>query len=169
MTVPLWLIGMMGSGKTTAGLALSSRLNTEFVDTDRFVEEMTGRTIPEIWENEGEESFRSHEAEAVAMASSHQTAVVATGGGVVLYEPNVEVMRATGTVVWLDAEPATLLVRTGGGMGRPLLDSTDRSERLAGLAAARRPAYSAASHHRVVTDDRTVSEVVDELVELWTE
>lgn len=167
MIVPLWLIGMMGSGKSTVGKVLSSRLGVEFVDTDLMVEEQTGRTIPEIWEEEGEESFRLREAAAVAETARRDLAIVATGGGVVLHEPSVEVMRSSGVVVWLDAEPATLAARIGFGRGRPMLDSANRVERLAELAADRGPDYAAASHHRVVTDDRTVTEVVDELEVLW--
>lgn len=166
--MPLWLIGMMGTGKSTAGRVLSSRLGVEFVDTDLMVEEQTGRTIPEIWEEEGEESFRIREAAAVAEAARHDLAIVATGGGVVLHVPSVEVMRSSGVVVWLDAEATTLAARIGFGPGRPLLDAADRVERLAELAAGRRPEFAAASHHRVVTDDRTVTEVVDELEALWT-
>jgi shikimate kinase len=160
---------MMGSGKTTAGRVLSIRLGVEFVDTDQMVEELSGRSISETWEAEGEDRFRLREASAVAEAALHLAAVVATGGGVVLHAPNVEVMRSTGVVAWLDAEPATLAARIGFGRGRPLLDSTDRTERLAELTSTRRSGYAAACHHRVETENRTVTEVVDELERLWTE
>ncbi|MEX0699003.1 MAG: shikimate kinase [Acidimicrobiia bacterium] len=165
--MPLWLIGMMGSGKSTVGKLLSSRLGVEFVDTDLMVEEQTGRTIPEIWEEEGEESFRLREAAAVAETALRDLAIVATGGGVVLHEPSVEMMRSSGVVVWLDAEPVTLAARIGFGRGRPLLDSANRVERLAELAADRGHDYAAACHHRVVTDDRSLTEVVNEVEVLW--
>lgn len=167
--MPLWLIGMMGAGKSVAGKALAARLDIEFVDTDVLVVETAGSSLPVIWETLGEEYFRRLERDAVEQAADLPRAVVATGGGVVLHEPSVTMMRRTGTVVWLDATPDTLALRIGILEGRPLLASSDRRGRLAQLADARRPLYEAAAHRRVDTEGRTVSEVVDVLETLWTE
>ena len=160
---------MMGAGKSVAGKALAARLAIEFVDTDVLAVETAGTSLPVIWETMGEEYFRALERDSVKQAADLPRAVVATGGGVVLHQPNVTTMRGSGTVVWLDATPDTLARRIGILEGRPLLASSDRRGRLAQLADARRPLYEAAAHHRFATDDRTVSEVVDVLETLWTE
>jgi shikimate kinase len=166
--VPFWLIGMMGAGKSAAGRALAARLGVDFVDTDIAIAEAAGRSLPVIWEESGEEHFRCLERDAIARASALVTAVVATGGGVVLHQPNVATMRRTGTVVWLDATTDTLALRIGFLEGRPLLASTDRLGRLTELAAVRRPLYEAAAHHRLDTEGKTVPDVVDALGTLWT-
>jgi shikimate kinase len=163
----MWLIGMMGVGKSAAGEALATRLGTEFVDTDVLVVETAGSSLPVIWETLGEEYFRTLENDAVERAALLPTAVVATGGGVVLHRPSVATMRRTGSVVWLDAKPDTLALRIGILEGRPLLASSDRRGRLAQLAGVRRPLYEAAAHHRVDTEGKTVSEVVDVLETMW--
>ena len=160
---------MMGAGKSVAGEALASRLGIEFVDTDVLVVETAGSSLPVIWEALGEEYFRGLERDAVEQAAVLRRAVVATGGGVILHMPNVTTMRRTGSVVWLDATPDTLAQRVGILEGRPLLASSDRRGRLAQLAETRRPLYQAAAHHRVDTEGRTVSEVVEVLETLWTE
>jgi len=166
--VPLWLIGMMGAGKSVAGRAMATRLGVEFVDTDEAVEQAAGRSLPAIWEEMGEERFRVLERNAVERASTLSMAVVATGGGVVLHQPNVALMRESGPVVWLDATTDTLAQRIGLLEGRPLLASSDRLGRLAELAAVRRPLYAAAAHHCLNTESKTIDEVVDELETLWT-
>ncbi|HEX5672409.1 MAG TPA: shikimate kinase [Acidimicrobiia bacterium] len=166
--MPFWLIGMMGAGKSVAGEALAARLGVEFADTDALVVETAGIPLPVIWEELGEEHFRTLERAAVERAAGLGIAVVATGGGVVLHEPNVTTMRRTGSVIWLDASPDTLALRIGIGEGRPLLTTSDRLSGLVQLAQARQPLYEAAAHHRVDTEDMTVSEVVDVLESMWT-
>lgn len=162
----LWLIGMMGSGKTTVGRLVAGRLGVAFRDTDTMVEEESGRSIPELWAEAGEAGFRVWERRAVATASS-SPAVVATGGGAVIDRSNVAIMRRGGVVVWLAADPATLAARIGSGDGRPLLAGEDPHASLALLARQRAPWYEAAAHHVVVTDDKAPSEVADEVEALW--
>lgn len=166
--MPFWLIGMMGAGKSVAGEALAARLGVEFVDTDVVVVEIAGTPLPVIWEELGEEHFRTLEQIAIERAAVRRSAVVATGGGVVLHEPNVTTMRQSGSVVWLDATPNTLALRIGILEGRPLLVTSDPLGRLVQLDVVRRPLYEAAAHHRVGTDDMTISEVVDVLETMWT-
>lgn len=164
--MPLWLVGMMGSGKTTVGQVLADRTHSEFLDTDQLVESGAGRSVAEIFALEGEEGFRARESAAVVQASGHINAVVATGGGVVLQAENVDVMRASGPVIWLRAEAATLANRARG-CGRPLLEGVDRLSRLAELSAGRAAAYEAAADHVVVTDRLPVQTVVDLVEALW--
>lgn len=165
----LWLIGMMGAGKTLVGRLVAERLGREFADTDEEVERRMRRSIPEVWEAHGESGFREVE-EATVRALAGTGAVVATGGGVVTRPDSVAVMRRSGLVVWLEAAPATLAVRVGRGQGRPLLaGGVSVEERLAALAVERRPAYAAAAHRQIVTDGRSPEEVADEVVAIWEE
>jgi shikimate kinase len=158
---------MMGAGKSVVGKALAARLSVEFADTDALVVDSAGIPLPAIWEEFGEKHFRTLERAAVEMAAALRTAVVATGGGVVLHETNVTTMRRSGSVVWLDASPEKLASRIGIVEGRPLLANSDRLERLVQLTEVRRPLYKAAAHHRVDTENMTVSEVVDALEPMW--
>ena len=117
------LIGMMGSGKTTCGRLLAQRLDRPFVDCDQRVEELAGRTIPQIFEAGGEEVFRTLESRAVAETAARQGQIIATGGGAVLRQENVDALRRTGAVVFLDRPVEDILA--GVSMeGRPLGQGT---------------------------------------------
>lgn len=165
--MPLWLIGMMGSGKSTVAWSLASRTGKPFVDTDLLVEEATGRSVVDVFEAEGEEAFRSLESEAIRAAAVMADAVVATGGGAVLLENNVRSMKSSGPVVWLRADPATLAARIGNAPGRPLLVDVDLLRRLTVILEDRRDAYQRAADHTVDTDDSTADEVVRLVEQLW--
>ena len=165
--MPLWLIGMMGSGKSTVGQALASRTGRAFLDTDLLVEHAVGLAVVEVFEEEGEAVFRVRESEAIRAAAGLADAVVATGGGAVLLTDNVRVMKSSGPVVWLQADPVTLADRIGIAPGRPLLMDVDVAERLAVILEARRGAYESAADHVVATDDSTVDEVALLLEKLW--
>jgi shikimate kinase len=161
----LWLIGMMGSGKSTVGSIVARRLGLEFVDLDTEIEE-GGVTIPQIFAASGEDAFRDLEEAAIARVAGSDV-VVASGGGAVVRPGNVTRMRETGTVVWLDAGPDTLAARVGAGEGRPLL-AGDAVERLRLLAVTRAAAYRAAAHARVATDGVDPEQVAARVIELWT-
>lgn len=162
------MVGMMGSGKTTVGRLIARRVGVEFVDTDREVESEAGISISEIFSTRGEEAFRRMEREGIRRASLRGVGVVATGGGVVLDPDNVEVMRNTGTVVWLDAPVEVLASRLAGTTDRPLLEeAADPEAGLARLLSERRRLYSKAAHHRVEVADRTPDEVAEEVISLW--
>lgn len=158
----VWLIGMMGSGKTAVGRRLAERRNVAFVDTDEEVEAEAAQTIAELWDTEGEEAFRDIEERHVRRVAGHE-AVVATGGGAVLRPQNIAEMRASGPVVWLRAPIAELSRRIGPGRSRPLLSGLPTQERLTVLLEERRSLYERAAHHIVETGGRSVSEVVDEV------
>lgn len=157
----IWLIGMMGSGKSTAGAALSERLGIPLVDTDDLVEQACGSTIPELWEREGEPGFRAREHDAVAEAS-RGSQVVATGGGVVMNDENIVIMRETGVVVFLDVTVPTLTTRVGLGGYRPLLTGGPDLE-LERIWAEREERYRNAAHH-VVDGEGTPEEIADRVV-----
>ena len=162
----LWLIGMMGTGKSTVGRLVAVRSKAPFVDLDEAIEAAEGRTIPEIFAAAGEDAFRAVEADAVEGVAGRPV-VVATGGGAVTRPGVAARMRRSGTVVWLDASPSLLLERVGSGDGRPMLEGDPR-QRLEELAARRAPAYRAAAHHRVEVGGRSPEEIADEVAGLWT-
>ncbi len=158
----VWLIGMMGSGKTAVGRRLAERRGVPFIDTDDEVESQADSTIAQLWEADGEAAFRDMEELQVRWAAGRE-AVIATGGGVILRRGNVERMRASGTVVWLRAPLEELARRVGAGGDRPLLNGQSIYERLTALLDERRPLYEDAAHYTVETDGRSVNEVVDEV------
>lgn len=164
----LWLVGMMGSGKTTVGERTAVTLGVPFYDTDHMVEEMTGMTVAEIWEDGGEPGFR--ELERLVVAKVPESGVVAAaGGGAVLDPTNREHIGRSGRVVWLRCEPALAAERVGQeGAARPLLDGdVPMRERLAAILEGRTQAYSGLATDVVDTDNRSVAEVVSKVVEIW--
>lgn len=132
------LIGMMGSGKTTVGALLAKRLKKTLVDTDSLIERQTGMTIPEIFEEQGEDSFRSLEAGVAQALSIREDLVIACGGGLPTQETAMAALAETGTVVWLDREPGEIYDREDMS-GRPL--AQDGRDAFLERAAQRRPIY----------------------------
>lgn len=153
---PLWLIGMMGSGKSTIGRKVAASRGVDHVDVDRLIESQSGHSISEIFESEGEAGFREREATAVGSVSGD--VVVSTGGGVVLNSDSVARMRSTGTVVLLDASVPTLSQRVGDPASRPLLAGADPATRLEEIRTERWPAYEAAADY-TIDADQTAADV----------
>ena len=162
----LWLIGMMGAGKTTVGKMVAEAAGVPFVDLDDSVEAESGMPIPQIFADHGEDHFRRLEGDAVARVAGTRV-VVSTGGGVVTRQAAVERMRGTGVVVWLDAPPETLAERVGDGFYRPMLAGGDPAAAVKKLARQRSAAYADAAHHRVETDGKTPAACSEEVTVLW--
>ena len=129
----LFLIGPMGSGKSTVGKQLASLLNCDFIDSDAEIETRSGANIPWIFDVEGEEGFRRREAAVIADLAQRPNAVIATGGGAVIREGNRSVMTDSGVVVYLDVSLENQIKRTGSGDDRPLLNGADKRETLSRL------------------------------------
>ncbi len=142
----IYLVGMMGAGKSTVGKTLARRLSRPFVDTDREIVERTGVPIATIFEIEGEPCFRRRESAVLADLAAGRDAVVATGGGAILAEANRTLMRQSGFVIYLHASLDHLHERTRRDAGRPLLAQGDRRAILASLLEARDPLYREAAH-----------------------
>jgi len=143
----LYLVGMMGAGKSAVGRPLADALGYRFVDADTVLEGAAGRTIPEIFASEGEAQFRQLETAVLGQISGWHSLVVATGGGVVTRPENWGHMRQ-GVVVWLDAPAEQLLARLGSDpTPRPLLQADDLGSRLRQLLAERQPLYAQADLH----------------------
>ncbi len=162
----LWLVGMMGAGKSTVGPLVAERLGCGFVDLDEAVAAAAGRSVPEVFAAEGEAGFRRREAAALAEVAG-RAAVVACGGGVVVDPANVALMRRTGTVAWLTAPAVVLAARVEDGSGRPLAGAGGAA--LAARLASREAAYAAAAHWRVETAERAPADIAEEVVRRWSE
>ena len=160
----LYLVGMMGCGKSSAGRHLAELLGYRFLDADTSLEQVAGRTIPEIFASEGEAGFRELEAAVLNQIASWHSLVVATGGGVVTRPANWGQMHQ-GVVIWLDAPAELLLERLrADATPRPLLAVEDPAQRLAALLAERRPLYAQADL-QIVQDGRTAEQVAQQIVE----
>jgi shikimate kinase len=159
----IFLVGMMGAGKTTIGRALARRLGLEFIDTDRELVERTGVPVATIFEIEGEPGFRKRESAILAEMAGRAGAVVATGGGAILAAENRAVMREHGTVVYLRARLESLWERTRRDTNRPLLATPDPRGTLAMLLEQREPLYLEAAHVVIDTGPQSASALVARL------
>ena len=161
---PIFLVGMMGSGKSTVGRRLANRLERDFVDADKEIEARCGVPVATIFEVEGEEGFRRREAALVDELTQRAGIVLATGGGAVLNEENRRHLHERGFVVYLCASVAELWNRLRTDRVRPLLRTADPKQRVADLVAARDPLYRECAHLVVVTGRQPVERVVREIV-----
>ncbi|NOL48490.1 shikimate kinase [Synechococcus sp. MIT S9220] len=164
----LYLVGMMGSGKTSTGRPLAERLGYGFVDADAVIEQVAGCTISEIFERDGEEEFRSLETQVMRSISERHSLVVATGGGVVTRTENWGMMHQ-GIVIWLDVERRQLLQRLQSDTTqRPLLMTGDPAETLDEILKQRRPLYDEADL-TVVIESESADVVADGIIQLLPE
>ena len=159
------LIGFMAVGKSAVGRNLARRLGRRFVDLDRLIEKTAGLKVREIFAQKGEAYFRRLEKETLAKVLSQEGQVVATGGGVVLDDDNLALLRERSLLIGLNASTETILKRAGNGGTRPLLKGGDPCERIEELLAARAVRYAQA-HAIIDTDELTLSQVVDKIVEI---
>ena len=159
----IFLVGMMGAGKTSVGRILAKRLNKVFHDSDHVIEERTGVKIPVIFEIEGEPGFRSRESAVLDELTILDEVVIATGGGAVLAPENRERLRARGTVVYLRASVKDLLNRTRHDKNRPLLQTADPRARLNELFETRDPLYREVAHITIDTGSQSLTSLVNRL------
>ncbi len=145
----IFLIGMMGSGKTTIGRLIATHLNYSFIDTDTLIESTYAMKISDIFINFGEEAFRRMETDALINLGSKDNCVIATGGGIVLKEKNRQLLRQIGTTVWLQADTSTLAQRIAGDKAnnRPLANvgTDDLKSRLDSIYTEREDYYASAA------------------------
>ncbi|WP_076593070.1 bifunctional shikimate kinase/3-dehydroquinate synthase AroKB [Herminiimonas arsenitoxidans] len=142
----IFLVGLMGAGKTTVGRALAKRLNKRFIDSDHEIEERTGASIPLIFEIEGEASFRQREAEVIRDLTAQHDIVLATGGGAVLNPESRAFLKERGTVIYLRASVNSILQRTSHDKNRPLLQTADPRKTIEELSRTREPFYNEIAH-----------------------
>jgi shikimate kinase len=159
----IFLVGMMGAGKTSVGRVLAKRLNKTFYDSDHVIEERTGVKIPVIFEIEGEPGFRQRESAVLDELTALDEVVLATGGGAVLAQENRDRLRTRGTVVYLRAGVKDLLNRTRHDKNRPLLQTADPRARLNELYEMRDPLYREVAHVTIDTGSQSLTTLVNRL------
>lgn len=162
----IYLIGFMGTGKSTVGRMLAEDMGAQFVDTDAIVEEKTGKKISDIFEEASEEEFRRLETEVLREITEKDGLIVSTGGGIVVTRGNMDMMKQTGLVITLIADIQTIMDRCRkDGSNRPLLEVDDPFEEIKKLLFDRASFYINA-HHIVETSDITPREATDRIKEL---
>ncbi len=161
------IFGFMGAGKTTVGESLAETLNWEFFDTDQLIEKRAGMKISEIFADKGEEAFREIERSVVAEVCKQETAVISFGGGVPLDSRSRRIIRNNITSVLLRASPKTIAARTSNSNKRPLLNSErpNRQEIIEQLMDRRESFYAEIQDIEIVTDDLSVQDVVEIILE----
>ncbi len=160
------LIGFSGTGKSTVGRALATRLGWDLVDTDQFIVDRFGRSIASLFRDDGEVAFRAAERQAVTAACDGSRRVISVGGGAVVDPTNRALLCEGNLVVRLDASPETILRRLRDGSNaeeRPMIASADPLARITALLASRAEAY-AISDLVFQTEGRTIEAIVDEIV-----
>jgi shikimate kinase len=160
----IFLIGLMGAGKSTVGKLLAKKLGRRFLDADHVIEDRCGVKIPVIFEMEGEDGFRKREAQAIKDITAEPDVILATGGGAVLLPENRHFLSERGTVIYLHANPMELWHRTKGGEGRPLLKNGDAKKILENLYAIRDPLYREIADYVIETGKPSVNQLVNTLI-----
>lgn len=145
----IYLIGLMGVGKTTVGKQLAKALQRPFYDSDKVIEEMTGTSIPTIFKYEGEEGFRLREQEVIKHLTSLSGIVMATGGGSILKPENRALLTTNGFVVYLYCSIDKILYRTRHDTQRPLLQTANPRQQLKTLLAQREPLYRECANFKI--------------------
>lgn len=156
----IFLVGLMGAGKTTVGKSLSRRLGKQFFDTDQEIERRTGVKVQIIFEIEGEAGFRAREAQMVEELAARVEIVLATGGGAVLQPENRKVLAENGFVIYLRANPRDLWARTRHDKSRPLLQTSNPLARLEELYEIRDPLYRECADLIVDTGKQRIATLV---------
>ena len=160
----IFLVGLMGSGKTTVGRALAKRLGLRFIDSDHEIESRTGASISWIFEIEGEDSFRKREADAIRDLTARKGIVLATGGGAVISPENRRYLRERGTVVYLRASVNNILQRTMHDRNRPLLQTDDPRKKIEELSRQREPFYTEVADIVIDTGRQNVHAMVQSIL-----
>lgn len=158
------LAGMPAAGKTTVAKRLSALTGAKIIDTDEEIVKAYG-PIDLIFKTEGEAAFRNYETETVKKVSCLNGAIISTGGGCLIREENVRLLKQNGVIIYLRADINTLLKRANGGAGRPLLFG-DTAQKMRSLFTARAPVYSAAADYVIDTDGLSADEVAKKISEL---
>lgn len=160
------LVGFRGCGKTVVGMRAAERLGLRFIDTDEMIEKEEGRGIVEIFEQDGERTFREIEVKIIRSLEGNDGCVISVGGGAPCSEENRAVFFSLGRVVWLKASPGSVLRRMEGG-ARPALTSLPVEEEVETLMQKRKNDYVLVADYTIETDNRSEEEVVHELERIW--
>ena len=154
----LYLVGMMGAGKTLVGRLLATQLGYGFVDTDAVIEEVTKQSITQLFAHFGEPAFRQMESQVLAQVCAYTNLAIATGGGIVMRRENWSYLHH-GLVVWLDVPVELLYARLTNDTTRPLLNDPDPLRKLQTLLEQRQPLYAQADLRITVSDEETPEQI----------
>ena len=170
MKTSIALIGFMGTGKTVVGKLLAEKMGKEFIELDALIEKQAGKSIPEIFRQEGETGFRELEIEVTRQVAGKKNAVIACGGGIILNTINIDRLRQECVIVCLTASPSAILKRTSGDeTERPLLAVADRLRQIEELLKYRQPFYQRSADIIVNTYRLKVDSVVGRIIEKMRE
>ena len=158
------LIGFMGSGKSVVGHLLAQALKMDYLDTDELVARTEKRTISQIFQKEGEAYFRKIENEVLKTLQNYDNFVLSTGGGMVLLEENVALLKSMGSLVLLWAEPAAIYERLKAKRDRPLLQVPDPQAEMVKILDQRSPVYNKAADHKIDTTKISPQQAVEEII-----
>ena len=161
----IFLIGFMGCGKSTIARTLSKKLAIEQVEMDELIVKEQGMAITEIFEKYGEEHFRDIETDFIRRLQEKEGVVVSCGGGAVLREENRSMMKQSGVIVLLTAEPETIFARVKNSTKRPILNGNMNVEYIKELMERRRACYEEAADIKIVTDGKSIQEICKEILE----
>jgi shikimate kinase len=165
----IFLVGLMGAGKTSVGRLLAQRLDMKFFDADAEIERITGVKIPVIFEIEGESGFRSREEKMIEQLTAMNGIVLATGGGAVISDTNRRFLKSRGRVIYLRAAPEDLWRRTRRDRNRPLLQTADPLGKLRSLHEQRDPLYREVAHLIVDTGSQSVAHLTSSIQQHLTD
>ena len=165
MKTSIALIGFMGTGKTVVGKALAQRLGKGYIEMDSLIEQKAGKTIPQIFQQAGEITFRELEIEVTKEVALRNNTVIACGGGVVLNNINIDRLKQESVIVLLTASPDVILKRTSNDKNeRPLLTTSDKAREISELIRFRQPFYERAAEIIIDTSEIDISAVIEQIV-----
>ncbi len=159
----IFIVGLMGSGKTSIGKFLAKRTGRLFIDTDNEIIKESGMTITEIFNKFGENYFRDLEHKVLLKAKSIENHVISTGGGIILKLENIKIMKNSGTIIFLDIDVETQLSRVRNKKNRPLLDSNNMVENLVNIKKERDYIYKNISDYIISISEKNKSEIVGKI------
>lgn len=166
MKTNIALIGFMGTGKTAVGKALAEKLGRSFVELDSLIEQKAGKSIPDIFQQDGETAFRELEIELTKEVSKDKSLVIACGGGIVLNKINIDRLRESSGMVYLTASPGVILKRVANEEGqRPLLEVDNPTLAIREMLSSRKPFYERAADIKIDTSRLDINSVAEQIID----
>ena len=164
--VNLYLVGFMGSGKTTVARAVAQKLGYTYLDSDHEIERVEGKPITDIFAQQGEPAFRAMERRFIESGHASEGCIVACGGGLIIQPGMLELVRSRGVVICLHASVETILKRIAGLKHRPLVNVEDQETRVRNLFVQREPIYRSAGS-MVLTESRPLADIVSHVIRTY--
>lgn len=165
MKTSIALIGFMGTGKTSVGRALASRLGKEFIELDDLISARVGKSIDSMFKEDGEIAFRELEIAITKEAAGDKYRIIACGGGIILNKINIDRLKQNSRIIYLKAAPEVILKRVAGNQERPLLNTPDQFQQTKELLAYRKPFYERAADITINTSKLDIAAVSEQIIE----